>query len=514
MSLSPSLDSLCLRAQPLSEMAESRALVAVREALEASDARRTVWIALSGGLDSVMLARLAARAVKDCPRRLRLVHVHHGLQAANDDFEQLARRLASRLGLPLSVRHLALAETALKSRGLEAAAREGRLAALSACLAAGDSLWLAQHQDDQAETLLLNALRGSGGRGLAAMPPERALAVGEASPGQDQLANERARLLRPLLGIPRHEILTLASQQGLQAGRDWCEDPSNVDQQFDRNYLRHSVVPLLQARWPQAVASLARSAQQLQEEQSLLDELAAELLAKIQVSGAEREAQGHEQGQEQEQEQGLNQRLNQGLDQGRAHETQLSLAELAGLSESRQRLVLRHLCQSRGWPVPPRGRLMSLQQLIATPPDSVAEVHWANAEYTVSVRAWRGQLWWQVSDTVIEQGVRHRQGDTGYAGSGRQPGETPSSEWDAEARKAWRALGRDEQHVAFTSRQPGDVLRVAGRGRRDLKRLLQEANIPPWQRDQLRVARMHDGTVAGLWHPSRGWWLLAVLTQQ
>ena len=494
MSLSPSPDSLCLRAQPLSEMAESRALVAVREALEASDARRTVWIALSGGLDSVMLARLAARAVKDCPRRVRLVHVHHGLQAANDDFEQLARRLASRLGLPLSVRHLALAETALKSRGLEAAAREGRLAALSACLAAGDSLWLAQHQDDQAETLLLNALRGSGGRGLAAMPPERALAVGEASPGQDQLAHGRARLLRPLLGIPRHEIQTLARQQGLLAGRDWCEDPSNVDQQFDRNYLRHSVVPLLQARWPQAVASLARSAQQLQEEQSLLDELAAELLAKIQVSGAKRLAQGHE--------------------QGRAHETQLSLAELAGLSESRQRLVLRHLCQSRGWPVPPRGRLMSLQQLIATPPDSVAEVCWANAEYTVSVRAWRGQLWWQVSDTVIEQGARHRQGDTGYARSGRQPGETPPSEWDAEARKAWRALGRGDEHVVFTSRQPGDVLRVAGRGRRDIKRLLQEADIPPWQRDQLRVARMHDGTVAGLWHPSRGWWLLAALKKQ
>lgn len=494
MSLSPSLDSVCLRAQPLSEMAESRAFVAVREALEASDVSRTVWIALSGGLDSVMLARLAAKAVKDCPRRLRLVHVHHGLQAANDAFEQLARRLASRLGLPLSVHRLALAETALKSRGLEAAAREGRLAALSACLAAGDSLWLAQHQDDQAETLLLNALRGSGGRGLAAMPPERALAVDEASPGRGQTAHERARLLRPLLGIPRHEIQTLASQQGLQAGRDWCEDPSNVDQQFDRNYLRHSVVPLLQARWPQAVASLARSAQQLQEEQSLLDELAAELLAKVQVIGVERVAQRQAQGREQE--------------------TRLSLAELADLSEPRQRLVLRHLCQSRGWPVPPRGRLMSLQRLIATPPDSVAEVHWVNAEYAVSVRAWRGQLWWQVSDTVIEQGARHRQGDTGCGRSGRPPGETPSSEWDAEARKAWRALGRGEEHVAFTSRQPGDVLRVAGRGRRDIKRLLQEADIPPWQRDQLRVARMHDGTVAGLWHPSRGWWRLASLARQ
>ena len=190
----------------------------------------------------------------------------------------------------------------------------------------------------------------------------------------------------------------------------------------------------------------------------------------------------------------------------------LALAIMAGLAISVERLVLRHLCQSRGWPVPPRGRLMSLQRLIATPPDSVAEVHWANAEYAVSVRAWRGQLWWQVSDTVFEQGVRHRQGDTGCARSGRQPGEIPSFEWDAEARKAWRALGRGGEHVAFTSRQPGDVLRVAGRGRRDIKRLLQEAGIPPWQREQLRVARMHDGTVAGLWHPSRGWWLLATLT--
>lgn len=120
MSLSSSLDSMSSSPQSLGEMAESRALVAVRAALAATDSRHTVWIALSGGLDSVMLARLAARAAQECPRRLRLVHVHHGLQAANDDFERLARRLASRLGLPLSVRHLALDEAAFKSRGVEA----------------------------------------------------------------------------------------------------------------------------------------------------------------------------------------------------------------------------------------------------------------------------------------------------------------------------------------------------------------------------------------------------------
>ncbi len=484
MSLSSSLDSMSSSPQSLGEMAESRALVAVRAALAATDSRHTVWIALSGGLDSVMLARLAARATQECPRRLRLVHVHHGLQAANDDFERLARRLASRLGLPLSVRHLALDEAAFKSRGVEAAAREARLAALTACLAAGDSLWLAQHQDDQAETLLLNALRGSGGRGLAAMPPERALTVGNSSTGRDLSPHARARLVRPLLDVSRRDLETLASQQGLCVSRDWCEDPSNLSQRFDRNYLRHTVLPALEGRWPQAAGSLARSAQQLQEEQSLLDELAAELLAKVRLSGAERVTPGQEleQGQEQEQEQ----------------EVQLSLARLGELSEPRQRLVLRHLCQSRGWPVPPRGRLASLQQWIATPPDSVAEVRWHSPVSSLVVRLWRGQLWWQASDTV----TRHGLGD-GVSDCQRR-------ELDDRAKQSWQALAAQEDEVVIGQRQPGDVMRLADRGRRDLKRLLQEADIPPWQRHQLRVARRaRDQAIVALWHPACGWWLRA-----
>ncbi|TVU68359.1 tRNA lysidine(34) synthetase TilS [Cobetia crustatorum] len=461
-------------AHPCREMLESPALSVVRHALAQTAADRTVWIALSGGLDSVMLVRLVAKAADGCPRRIRLVHVHHGLQAANDIFEQLARRVASRLGLPLSVCHLVLSTAALKARGLEAAAREGRLTALADCLRDGDSLWLAQHRDDQAETLLLNALRGSGGRGLAAMPHERTLMLG---------SRGVARLVRPLLDISRCELVGLAREQGMSVAYDWCEDPSNADQHFDRNYLRHVVVPKLEERWPQSSASLSRSALQLQEEQQLLDELAAELLADLQegVSAEGACAEGEV--------------------------LRLSLARMAALSEARQRLVLRHLCQVHGWPVPPRGRLMSLQQLIATPPTSVGEVRWTNARYVVVVRVWRGQLWWQVNGVGVE--------DDEDAGA--------ICALDVQAYLAWQTLGRDPEAVLITPRQPGDMLRVPGRGRRDLKRLLQEADIPPWQRHLLRVARqvtdseqcegrikeVGEEQVEGLWHPSCGWWLLA-----
>ncbi|WP_158774916.1 tRNA lysidine(34) synthetase TilS [Cobetia sp. L2A1] len=457
---------------PLCEMPMSLVLAAVQRALANTAADHTVWIALSGGLDSVMLARLAARAAHDCPRRLRLVHVHHGLQEANDAFECFARRVASQLGLPLSVRHLALSDTVLKARGLEAAAREGRLAALADCARDGDSLWLAQHCDDQAETLLLNALRGSGGRGLAAMPDERSLRLG---------ARGAARLVRPLLNVSRRELAALAREQDMCATRDWCEDPSNADQHFDRNYLRHVVVPKLEERWPQATTSLARSAHHLQEEQQLLEELAAELLAPLLLE------------------------VSPSTDDD---SLRLSQARLAMLGEARQRLVLRHLCHARDWPVPPRGRLMSVQQLIMTPSASVGEVRWANTRHAVVVRAWRGQLWWKVTEVDADA---EGDADAGYA-------------LEAQARLAWHALGRDPDTVNITPRQPGDMLRVPGRGRRDLKRLLQEADIPPWQRHLLRVARQMTGAsrqceeaakavseerIEGIWHPARGWWLLA-----
>jgi tRNA(Ile)-lysidine synthase len=163
------------------------------------------------------------------------------------------------LGVPLVTRRLAIGP--IPGQSLEAIAREARYAALAALLGPGELLLTAQHQDDQAETLLLALLRGSGLDGLAAMP-----LVSDLGPG---------RLLRPLLGVPRAALEAYARDQGLS----WVEDPSNASLRFDRNYLRQQVLPLLRARWPAAAATLARSAAHCAEAAELIEDRAGHLLS-------------------------------------------------------------------------------------------------------------------------------------------------------------------------------------------------------------------------------------------
>ncbi|QTF92356.1 ATP-binding protein, partial [Halomonas sp. BM-2019] len=128
---------------------------AIDRALAQTPPGRCVWVALSGGLDSSLLLALAAEACRRHPRPLHALHVHHGLQAAADGFERHCRRLCSRLGVPLFVERVAVDLTA--GQGLEGAARETRYAAFARRVAPGETLWLAQHRDDQAETFLLAA---------------------------------------------------------------------------------------------------------------------------------------------------------------------------------------------------------------------------------------------------------------------------------------------------------------------------------------------------------------------
>ncbi|RMN34815.1 tRNA-lysidine synthase, partial [Pseudomonas cannabina] len=149
---------------------------------------------------------------------------------------------------------------------IEQAARQARYAAFTDRLGEGDVLLTGQHRDDQAETLLFRLLRGAGVRGLAGMPVQRILG--------------RGHLVRPLLAVSRTELEDYALQRGLT----WVEDPSNDDQQFSRNFLRGQVLPLLTSRWPQASASLARTAVHLGEAQQLLDELAAQDIADAQAT--------------------------------------------------------------------------------------------------------------------------------------------------------------------------------------------------------------------------------------
>jgi tRNA(Ile)-lysidine synthase len=195
-------------------------------------------VALSGGLDSSVLLHLLAHS----PLRsngLRAIHVHHGLHPDADKWAAHCESLCASLDVPLTV---ARVEVRNNGDGPEAAARAARHAAFERELRDGEILALAHHRDDQAETFLLRALRGSGPDGLGAMRPWRAFG--------------RGWLWRPLLAQPREALREYATAHELR----WIEDPSNADERFDRNFLRNRVMPLLRERWPHADASLARSA--------------------------------------------------------------------------------------------------------------------------------------------------------------------------------------------------------------------------------------------------------------
>lgn len=197
-------------------------------------------VAYSGGLDSSVLLHALAHDPRWRARGLSAVHVHHGLQMAADEWTAHCQRQCRDWDVPLQVLQVQVARDS--GMGVEAAARQARYDALATQLPTEGVLITAHHQDDQAETFLLRALRASGSEGLAAMSPWRRFQGGWH--------------WRPLLTTPRAELLAYARSQRLQ----WIEDASNTNTDLDRNFLRHRVLPLLRERWPQADAAFARSA--------------------------------------------------------------------------------------------------------------------------------------------------------------------------------------------------------------------------------------------------------------
>ena len=338
---------------------------------------------------------------------------------------------------------------------LERAARDARYRAFTEVTGAGEVLLTGQHRDDQAETLLFRLLRGAGVRGLAAMPAHRLLAG--------------SHLVRPLLDVPRAELEAYAQEHTLK----WIEDPSNADSRFSRNYLRHRVFPALTERWPHAVASLARTAGHLSEAQSLLDELAQMDL--------------------------------QAADQPSPFPwlplPSLALAPLRKLSDARQRNALRH------W-LTPLSRL----------PDSD---HWAGWR---SLRDAKGdaQPLWRLAD-----GELHRNGDRVWW--------LPST-WSefSDATVSWphpqnplelpgngqlRLIGEvPDGPLAVRYRQGGEVIEVPGRGRRDLKRLLNESGLPGFIRGRLPLLYQGEQllgvpSLAGQWSTRSADWQLDWMPQ-
>jgi len=219
-------------------------------------------VALSGGVDSTgLLAAAASLGNSFRGLSLRAVHVDHGLQAAAGEFREACAASCARLNVPLRVVSAAVHVCAGES--IEAAARDARYAALQAELRPGECLMTAHHAKDQAETLLLQALRGAGLKGMSAMPVCRTFGGGWH--------------LRPALDSSRSELLAAGAEANCAA----VADPMNDDLRFDRSYLRRQVWPLLEKRWPGADGVLARAARHAADAQRLLDRTAAADVARL-----------------------------------------------------------------------------------------------------------------------------------------------------------------------------------------------------------------------------------------
>jgi tRNA(Ile)-lysidine synthase len=387
---------------------------------------RRICVGLSGGRDSVALLHLLAIVCGNSrqhpsPFELSALHVHHGLSAHADRWADFCQALCRSLDIPLQVACVTVSGVA--EEGLEAAARRARYAAFAGCRA--DWLALAHHRDDQAETLLLNLLRGAGVEGLAAMPEER------------QLAGTSVRLVRPLLGVARSEIEAWLAAQGHQ----WIEDDSNSDSRLRRNYLRNEVMPMLGRVFPEPAVALARAATHFGESAALAEEQAIADACGV-VDG----------------------------------ET-LLLEKFNLLPLARRRNLLRHQLRRHGLRMPDARYLAEIVRQLAEASAGAAPVFELEA---ARLRVFRGRLYLNPLSgepdlaPVLWQG----QSSLSWAG-GVLRFETAEGQGLSRERIASREL-------RISARRGGEHLRPdRKRPQRSLKDLLRESAVPVWERSRL-----------------------------
>ncbi|HCK80876.1 MAG TPA: tRNA lysidine(34) synthetase TilS [Candidatus Competibacter sp.] len=391
---------------------------------------RHLIVAYSGGLDSHVLLHLLAtdRAARPEPT-LAARYVDHGLHPASALWGEHCARICRALAVPLRV--LKADARPLAGESPEAAARRVRYAALAAELEPDTGLLTAHHRDDQAETLLLQLLRGAGPHGLAAMPAAARLGQGW--------------LLRPLLEVGRTELLAYARARHLH----WIEDASNRDSAFDRNYLRHHILPLLAERWPAAHRNLARSARWCAETADWLNAEAATDLS--------------------------------GVVAGRADA--LRLPPLCELSDIRQRNVVRFWLRRLGLPVPDHRQLRRLlHDTLTAGRDRRPCVRWPGGE----ARRYRDSLY--AMPPLPPHDARQTFSWRG-CGDGWPPLELPGVgrlRMRAASGQGLRAAIGCDGPLIVRFRNGGERFQPVGRRHsQELKKLLQEAGIPPWERDRL-----------------------------
>jgi tRNA(Ile)-lysidine synthase len=409
-------------------------LLSLRHFFNQHGLERTYWMAYSGGLDSHVLLSLCARLRKEMALTIRAIHINHGFSSHAKQWASHCALICQKEAIDYVERTLTIPLRAGDS--LEEVARKARYAAFADCLHPGDMLLTAHHQDDQAETVLMQLVRGAGLKGLSAMPVIKPFA-------------DASFHGRPLLAFSRSSLADYAKEQGLI----WVEDESNQQSKLTRNFMRHEVLGLLKTRWPSVANTLARSAQHCAEAQTLLNEFALTLCATLQGSRA----------------------------------GTLSVHKLLELDPQKQRLVLRAWIQKLGFALPDAKKLATIQATVITAAwDRNPCVRWQDVE----VRRYRDDLYVMASSSQLmtEQVITWHLAQPLKLGTDRLYAEKVQG----------RGLHSDIHTISIRFRQDGDVVTLPLRGRHTLKKLFQEWGVPPWERDRLPLIYLGEKLIGVL----------------
>lgn len=410
---------------------------ALIERLQSGLARLTpgpLVVAFSGGLDSTVLLHALASLAPARERGLRALHVDHGLHANSAQWTVHCAAFAAQLRVPIEA--INAGPVTASGKGIEDAARAARYAVFAGNLRMNEVLAVAQHADDQAETVLLKLLRGAGPEGLGGMRVLREFAAGY--------------LWRPLLELPRAQLREYALAHGL----NWIEDPSNSNTQLRRNFLREEILPRLKARWPDAATAIAHSARWAGAAADFIEREAQQALAHV-----------------------------QGVDPAT-----LAWRAWLELPEALRDPVLRRWLRTLGLDEPAHFHVAELErQLRDAAEDRSPCVGWERSElrryrdllYAMPALAPMPADWqsdWRAPSLPLPDGGR--------------------LEWQQREGNACAAQP-DAPALTVRYRRGGERLKPADTTHtRELRLLLQEAGIPPWQRDRIPLIHQNAQVIA------------------
>lgn len=399
-------------------------------------AEKRIWIAYSGGVDSHVLLHLLATSDHPQLSKVHAIHIDHGLNPDSIQWTQHCADIAASLKVEFC--SLAVKVKDIDSLGVEAAARVARYQAFEQQLTQNDVLIIAQHQQDQAETLLLQLFRGAGPKGLSAMASQ--FQLGDVS------------VLRPLIKTSQADILQYAHHHQLP----WIDDPSNVETRWNRNYIRHDIWPKISQRWPSAAATISRSAEHCAEAELLLAELAAQDLAELNIDSS----------------------INI-----------LPISQLLTLSTPRCRNLLRHWINSKQWPLPSTASLHKIiGEVCLAKIDSNPLVKWADIE----VRRYQDQLYFMAPLLAHDNGHEF---NCNSVEDTAMNGERVLSWKETLGKGLNRQLITSGLTIRF--RQGGEQIQPQGQPHhKTLKHLFQQWAVPPWQRDRIPLLYCNDELIA------------------